>query len=182
MAKCSYCLEQILEGDEYGVCPTCKMSYHKDCWRLNKGCGTSGCTNAPDRGGTGEAHQAQWENRTKICPYCQESIPMKSLTCPLCKTEFGTIHTISREEAKREHLQKPTQPQHQTGPEPIIIFILSLAGILSPFILFFGGSWYFSNREHLKKFSPAKNMVALTGLCLSVYYVCLITIGIILFN
>ena len=177
MAKCSYCGSPVLKGEEYGICPECKMPFHNECWQENGGCGTSGCSKAPDRGGTGEAYQVEWENKTKVCPYCSEEIPMKSLVCPLCKSDFATIHTLSKDEIKKEHRARKIVKSQKAGATPVWLFILSLTGILSPAVLLFGGIWYWFNKERIKTASPAHNLIALVGLCLSTYYFLLMIIG-----
>lgn len=177
MAKCSYCQAQIIKNEDYQICSECKMPYHTECWKENKGCGTNGCPNAPERGGTGEAYQAQWEKKSKTCPYCQEEIPMKSIVCPLCKSNFGTVHTLSTEEVRRELRIAAADKAKKAGYAPIWIFVASLTGFLAPLVLLLGGLWYWSNMESLKDISPTRNLIAIAGLCLSTFYFALMLIG-----
>ncbi len=42
--KCPICKNPINAGDEDVVCPSCSVTYHKNCWDKNGGCSTYGCS------------------------------------------------------------------------------------------------------------------------------------------
>lgn len=47
---CPVCQSQMETGQKIAVCPSCKINYHIDCWKLVKRCITPGCdwTSDPD--------------------------------------------------------------------------------------------------------------------------------------
>ncbi len=45
---CPYCGNQFQPSDAFLICPYCRTAHHRECWNLNRGCTTLGCTyNAP---------------------------------------------------------------------------------------------------------------------------------------
>lgn len=42
--KCPFCKTEFKSNDDIVVCSECDMPHHKDCWILNEGCTTFGCS------------------------------------------------------------------------------------------------------------------------------------------
>ena len=40
---CPVCGTPVESGDDKIVCPSCKVTFHQECWQDNKGCSTYGC-------------------------------------------------------------------------------------------------------------------------------------------
>jgi|GEM_PF-6509994 len=48
---CSYCgssLADTVQGKRLGACPSCRQTYHTECWDANHGCATLGCPANPE--------------------------------------------------------------------------------------------------------------------------------------
>ncbi|MCA1557738.1 MAG: hypothetical protein LC731_04260, partial [Acidobacteria bacterium] len=88
-------------------------------------------------------------------------------SCPFCKTEFKDKRPLSRDELLPER-EDPELRNYRRGA--VWLFVLSLLGCLSPFVLLFGGMWYRDNREDIARAGPTARAMSLIGLGICVLY------------
>lgn len=168
---CSICQTSIEEGDAITVCNSCQCQFHSECWQDNGGCAMPGCKNAPislKKAGELPWERTFWGATNKICPSCGETIKVGELICPFCNESFDSVEPIRQEEFKDRLIGRTAEvPEKKIA---VIIFICGLLGITAPFNLFLGGTWYFQKRKILHESSPLYNLLAVSGLLISIFY------------
>jgi hypothetical protein len=143
---CSICQTKIIIGEDVVKCSACELPFHHECWQENKGCSAYGCTNAPATEKKEVVDNSVSWNKDKKCPSCFKLIKAKALKCHYCKAEFDTTEEVSvGRYSEREYTDDAfTQARNKI----IALFLLSMTGFLSPFmlvivlILIYGGSFW----------------------------------------
>jgi len=80
--KCPICKSERQDSVKIVTCDYYKKSYHKECWKSNKECGTPVCTNLPVKENTNiEEEHTYYGEKTKKYSFCTEIIPISSEKC-----------------------------------------------------------------------------------------------------
>lgn len=143
---CTVCQTKIITGEEVVKCFACELPFHHECWNENKGCSAYGCVGAPKHEKTEVVNQnISWKTEKK-CPSCSKIIKANALKCRFCLTSFNTNEEISAKEfSEREYEETEFL---QVRNKIVILFLISMSGLLSIFglifttILIFGGSFW----------------------------------------
>ena len=98
---CSICGMTIVNGELVVLCPVCQLPYHHECWEEIGGCGSYGCSAAPEIKkadyGPAYVYADAWVSE-KQCPECGSMIPANALKCRVCQSEFPTAKPMTKAE------------------------------------------------------------------------------------
>ncbi len=169
--QCGICQTLIAPGSPVTRCRTCRGEYHAECWEENRGCATHGCPSAPqdvDVSSARDAQRSHWGATDKKCPVCGETIEIDAITCPFCRSDFGTIAPMTQSQFKDRF--KPTTVQDPFAQTALCILIAGIVPCTAPFNLVIGGIWFLSHRAELKKDNPSHHLMAAIGLCISLIF------------
>jgi hypothetical protein len=172
---CSICQTAINGAESVVTCPRCEQAYHSECWAEVGGCGTYGCENAP----TQEKEPASgpplsaWGDE-KACPACGETIKAIALRCRYCGTNFDTVDPLTLGDLRSKALRDETARTFRTTV--VVLFVLSLIGILAPIIAVVALATLMPKRDQLAKAGPLFQVMAYSAIGLSVVYSALIVL------
>lgn len=121
-----------------------------------------------------DIEETHWGATHKQCPICVEMIPVGALVCPYCKTTFKEKRPLTREELLPQ-MEDPSLREYRRGA--MWLFILSLLGCTSPFVLLFGGIWYRSHRKEIAEAGPTARALSLIGLGICVLYIVIMSLS-----
>jgi hypothetical protein len=156
---CTICQTRILFNEPVTKCSRCDIEYHTLCWEENKGCAAYGCENTPE---VMKAAGQQNNYDEKTCPFCKEKIKAFATTCPHCNKYLAVDPAIKDE--------KPVVGEHKTV---IVLFVLSLLGILSPFTLIFSLWYYFYNKDGMNETNPLLRILLKFSIVISIIFIIL---------
>ncbi|HPZ07964.1 MAG TPA: RING finger protein [Candidatus Eremiobacteraeota bacterium] len=184
VSSCHICFNSIEKGEEVTTCPSCKSTFHRECWNEYGGCSIYGCKNAPEykKEDLDEKYsRAQWGQEKKVCPYCSEEISIDTLECPLCHEKFQSAEPLRRQNIyKQPEIIVPEDSEVKEARYlSIALFIFSLMGCLSPFILILCPVWYLQNRDKIRMTSPVYQLLLGSSMFFSLLYVILIIVSVI---
>jgi hypothetical protein len=120
-----------------------------------------------------------WGATEKVCPVCQETIPISVLQCPYCKQTFDDMRPKTRADLIRQG-EDPRWREYRH--KAIWLFVFSALGFTSPLALLIGGIWYRSHRKEIEQAGTTTQALSLTGLGISLLYVVLITFGLLVWH
>jgi hypothetical protein len=146
--RCSICRTLVQSADEKVACDQCRQTYHASCWKDLGGCATYGCTKAPDveKPAPPVAAGAGWGDE-KQCPACRRTIASGALFCP-CGARFPYADPMSPAEW-REHERRRLEGRRRRT-SILVLFLLSLSGILAPLTGAFAGWIAWNHRAELE--------------------------------
>jgi len=178
--ECLICGGILISGQDIVLCPEpgCRLPYHRECWDEVGGCARYGCPRMVETK-KAEIGASFWGASQKQCPLCAESIPVAALICPFCKAQFEDIVPVSREDLIRKQ-EDPLLRSYRKAAVWMLVF--SLLGFTSPFVLVFGGMWYFSNRNEIVRAGPTSRALAIIALLVSAFYILVAGIGLLIFS
>lgn len=172
---CPICQTDVLGGEASTCCPRCQQVHHLECWQEVGGCSTYGCEEAPAATKETPAQQprAAWGD-TKRCPACGETIKAIALRCRFCKTNFDTVDPLTARDLRR----KARKADESRGLQKVIItlFILAMTGVLAPLALIGSLVTILPRRQDVARAGPFYQVLAYSGLGLSVLYSVLMVI------
>ena len=176
---CPICQSSILSEEECVACPDCSQEHHRDCWSEIGGCGTYGCSEAPDieKQDPATSPRVGW-GETKRCPACGENIPSDSLRCHFCRTEFDSADPMSR--ADLTNMASRVLKRDRMKRLVVTMFIISLVACLAPLMFFVSAAYLYPRRDALKRCGPIYQVLAWTSLGLSGFYTMLLLLFIVL--
>lgn len=130
--RCSICLSGVDDAAGAVTCPSCRLSYHGECWKETGGCGTFGCPLAPeapkDEPGNGPV-QTAWGD-SKKCPGCGKDIQAIAIKCRHCKADLGTRDALSTKEWKQ--IQRKKTADGKNRPVAVMAFLFSATCVGTP--------------------------------------------------
>ena len=147
MKRCSICNTQISDFDLFFTCTVCDSPYHEICWKEMGGCATYGCKAAAvaEKPPVPTSFSRGWGDE-KICPECSSKIPSSVLGCS-CGARFPWADPITKEDyqswVQEQKLQKSTRLQL------IVLFIVTIFGLLAPITGSFAGILAYRSRTLL---------------------------------
>ncbi|MBF0543108.1 MAG: hypothetical protein HQM08_01680 [Candidatus Riflebacteria bacterium] len=177
---CAICSSNICQGEAIVTCPTCKLPYHCDCWKEIGGCGTYGCTSAPEVPKTDtapvDAFQPGWTSE-KSCPACGKKILANALLCKWCKASFPHEKPMT----KQEYLNREYDNEEFAKIRNIVIgnFIFSAVGCFFPISLTVNLlHWKLSEGFlfHYKRLTPTLRFIFHSSLAVSLLWTVLFTV------
>ncbi len=170
MQRCSICSTLIQTTDQKIVCRECGSSYHSECWEKIGGCATYGCASAavPEvsppmptsvRGGWGDE---------KPCPKCDLSIPASAVVCG-CGARFPWADPMTRKEYDEWVVEE--ERRVQTRRQLIVLFIITLSGLLAPLSGALAGVQAYRSRHLLSEGSGAYLALGYGSTIIGAFYV-----------
>ncbi len=87
---CPVCKQELTEMDKVTVCSDCGMPHHEECWQMNGGCSTFGCTQQS----TVEKVATEKSAAEEKCLKCGSVLTEGQDFCPKCGTPRGTKQKI----------------------------------------------------------------------------------------
>ncbi|MGH9928890.1 MAG: hypothetical protein ACREA9_06630, partial [Pyrinomonadaceae bacterium] len=126
-----------------------------------------------------EETPSYWGATEKTCPVCIEKIPIAALVCPFCNSPFRDARPTTREEL----MPAPEDPAlADFRKKAVVLFILSLLGCMSPFVLILGSKWYRSNRDQIAQAGPTARALSLIGLGICVLYLVVVGLSLLVWQ
>jgi hypothetical protein len=178
-ATCQICLHALGADEVLHQCPSCKSLYHAECWQELGGCAVYGCPKMVEIKKAEDMEETHWGATEKKCPICVETIPIAATVCPFCNTVFKDKRPLSREELLPER-EDPALHEYRRGAT--WLFIISLLGCTSPFVLIFGGLWYREHREDIMRAGAQARALSLIGLGICVLYIVVFGISLLVWT
>lgn len=177
-ALCNLCHLSLLAGDIPHICPECHSPSHDECWQENGGCGTYGCSHAPELSKQASPETlTYWGQESKICPACSQEIKAAALKCRFCGVGFQTSVPMTREDYLAIH--EKSSKREESKVWGIALFIGGIVPIFSPIALI-GGLWlWVFRRTELKQLPPLYYLLARLGLGVAAVWM-LLAIGVFL--
>jgi len=166
---CTVCLTEIEEGVESCLCPSCRSTYHRDCWDELGGCATYGCDLMAEAPSAAQDHDAiQGWGDEKQCPRCHKTIKAAATKCRFCRTAFPSTAPMDQAELiEWERQQSNLKP---TRVASIALLATSLLGFLAPILLVAGLPWVLINRAALARAGGVYTILAFFAVALSAFY------------
>lgn len=148
MARCSICHTILRPEEEKAACAACGQEYHRPCWDEVGGCATYGCAGAPpsEKAPLPAAVGGGWGDE-KECPACKTVIGSSLLACPRCRARFPWADPMTREEYRKWVDGK--RSLSRTCGLLVVLFILSLPGIIAPLTGVAAGLLAYARRKTL---------------------------------
>ena len=169
-STCPIC-QTALAGEDIAVkCPGCDQVHHSECWSEIGGCGTYGCGEAPElkkEETEPEGGRAGWGD-TKRCPACRREIKSMALRCRFCRAEFPTVDPMTPDEYRNRSRTKDRASTIRSVT--VVLFVLSLIGLLAPLILLLSAAIFFPQRKALQTAGPLYVVLACATAGLSLVY------------
>jgi uncharacterized CHY-type Zn-finger protein len=169
-AICSICQALVQSGEPLRTCDVCRTRFHAECWQHNDGCGTYGCSRAPQPVKMellAGPESGAWGD-TKLCPQCGQTLDSAALKCPHCKAVFDTRAPMTPEEYRRQ-LERKAAARRDTRLA-IVMFVLSTFGILAPLTLPLSVAWIAAHRHHFRRAAGAAELLVCGSAALSLTY------------
>jgi len=172
---CPICQCNINHTEKITICPQCKTGYHADCWNEIGGCAIYGCPQTPvtEHRTELEIPPAYWGQENKPCPACGAIILASAIRCRNCGATFQSSRPQDQNEYNSQIEIQKRLPELRRAV--ILIFIFCIIPLSSPIAAVIGGSWYFSNRNHLNSlptlYSAITKLALLTALGQTVFIV-----------
>lgn len=173
-STCPICQAGLAVDDKAVKCPACDQIHHSECWSEIGGCGTYGCEEAPElkkEDNEQENGRAGWGD-TKRCPACRREIKSMALKCRYCRAEFPTVDPMTPDEFRSRSRNKDRAATLRVVT--IVLFVLSLVGVLAPLILILSAAIFWPQRKALQTAGPLYVVLAWAAAGLSVVYSLLI--------
>ncbi|MCA8993220.1 MAG: hypothetical protein KDA88_14620 [Planctomycetaceae bacterium] len=171
---CQICQTKVTPGEEYVECLECQQVHHSECWAEVGGCGTYGCKQAPiiDKPNAPSAQPTSAWGDNKECPICRRTIKAVALRCRYCKTDFESADPMSRRELRARRRAK--QEVNQLKTVTVVVFIFSLFGCTSPFMLLAAAFYLYPKREEIARSGPLFAILIYLSLAISALFTLLI--------
>ena len=167
---CPICQSPIAAEEVVLTCSECDQVHHRECWAEVGGCSTYGCKQAPSLNKEDPAAsppRAAWGDN-KTCPACGETIKAIALRCRYCGTDFDTVDPLTvhdlRGQVQRDEINRSLQAS------TIVLFGLSLVGLLAPILAPIGLIWVLRRRKDLAKLGPVYLILGYSSVALSLLY------------
>lgn len=175
-ATCPICQVVVAADTRTVTCPACDQLHCHDCWAEIGGCGSYGCDEAPELQKSepqATEQRAGWGD-TKRCPSCGETIKSMALRCRYCRAQFDTADPMSRREhASRKDRQIEGEKVRKAS---IVLFGLSVIGLLAPLILILSGLFVLPKQKALKQAGGVYLVLGFASFFLSLLYTLLMVI------
>lgn len=175
-ATCPICQTSIGDEEFAVTCPQCSQVHHRECWSEVGGCSTYGCTQAPaiDKSENSAATPRSGWGDDKKCPACGEIIKSIALRCRYCETDFDTVDPMSARDLRLQNERLAGLKQLKVIT--VIVFAVSLFGLLAPLMGPVAACVFIPKREELKKCGPLFQVMAYASLGLSALYFVLMVV------
>jgi len=165
---CPICQTPIGSDAQVVKCSACDQVHHGECWAEVGGCGTYGCTQAPEVVKTEQrARTTAWGDK-KDCPMCGETIRSTALRCRHCGTKFDTVDPMTREDLLRRRALEREQKILKTST--VILFVLSLIGCPAPLVGLISSAYLMPKGEELMRCGPLYFILAWASIIVSGCY------------
>ena len=87
---------------------------------------------------------------------------------PVLDAEFNTVDPLTVHDLRKQASTKDTRKALQT--QVIILFAVSLFGLIAPFVLVFGSIWFLPRRKEAAKAGPVYLVFGYAGLAVAAVY------------
>jgi hypothetical protein len=176
-ATCPICQTAIQAEAVTKRCPECDQIHHEECWSEIGGCGTYGCSKAPQYEKPINAAPTRAWGDSKICPACGESIKSIALRCRYCKTDFHTVDPLNISDLRQASAVAAAQQNLRVVT--LALFILSLLGCTSPIAGLIGSAYLMPKAEQLRNCGPLYLVLAWLTFIVSGLFTVLIAVFLI---
>jgi hypothetical protein len=147
MQRCPIDKILISEDEATITCGLCETMHHRECWERIGGCSTYGCKAAPilDKAPVASTLGRGWGDE-KECPSCHAQISSSLMVC-LCGARFPWADPMTSLEYDAWVTEQKSAADDRRML--IVLFVLTLFGILSPLTGALAGIKAYRNHEAL---------------------------------